>query len=138
MVCKLHFADKNSLNFELTDNYYKMDSDADIYPVFKYSDAMITDYSTIAFDYLLLDKPILYYPVDLQEYLKKCRGLYGEYNEITAGEKAYNENDLINAMQNIIDKNDKYKKERENLRNKVIKHQDGKNCERFMNWLKSL
>lgn len=138
LVCKLHFADKNSLNFELTDNYYKMDSDADIYPVFKYSDAMITDYSTIAFDYLLLDKPILYYPVDLQEYLKKCRGLYGEYNEITAGEKAYNENDLINAMQNIIDKNDKYKKERENLRNKVIKHQDGKNCERFMNWLKSL
>jgi len=138
LVCKLHFADKNSLNFDLTESYYKMDSDSDIYPVFKFSDALITDYSTIAFDYLLLDKPILYYPIDLKEYLEKCRGLYGEYDEITAGIKAYNEEELLSAMQDVVNNKDNYKEQRKILRDNVIKYQDGKNCERFMNWLASL
>ena len=138
LVCKLHFADKNSLNFELPEEFYKMDSNSDIYPVLKYSDALITDYSSIYFDYLLLDKPILYYPIDLEEYQEKCRGFYRPYEEITAGVKAYNENELINAMQEVINGKDDYKEQRKVLRDKMFKYQDGRNCERVVEWIKSL
>ena len=50
LVCKLHFADKNSLDFELSDEFYKMDSESDVYPIFKYTDALITDYSSALFE----------------------------------------------------------------------------------------
>ena len=138
LVCKLHFADKNSLDFELTEEFYKMDSDSDIYPVLKYSDALITDYSSIYFDYLLLDKPILYYPIDLEEYQEKCRGFYAPYEELTAGIKAYNEDELINAMQEVINGVDNYKEQRKALRDRMFKYQDGHNCERVVEWIKSL
>lgn len=138
LVCKLHFADKNSLNFELTEEFYKMDSDSDIYPVLKYSDALITDYSSIYFDYLLLDKPILYYPIDLEEYQEKCRGFYRPYEELTAGIKAYSEEELISAMQDVVKGVDDYKEARKTLRNRMFKNQDGKNCERVIEFIKSL
>lgn len=138
LVCKLHFADKNSLNFELQKEFYKMDSDSDIYPVLKYSDALVTDYSSIYFDYLLLDKPILYYPIDLEEYQEKCRGFYGLYEELTAGIKAYNEDELINAMQGVINGKDEYKEQRQQLCDKMFKFKDGRNCERVIEWIKQI
>lgn len=138
LICKLHFVDKNSLNFELTEEFYKMDSDSDIYPVLKYSDALITDYSSIYFDYLLLDKPILYYPIDLEEYQEKCRGFYRPYDDLTAGVKAYNEDELVSAMNDVINGVDNYKEKRKLLRDKMFKYQDGRNCERVVEWIRSL
>lgn len=138
LVCKLHFADKNSLNFELTENFYKMDNDSDVYPILKYTDCLITDYSSVYFDYLLLDKPTLYYIPDLDEYQEKCRGFYGPYEELTAGIKSKNEGELLSAMQDVIDGIDNYKEQRKILRDKMFKYQDGKNCERIIEWIKRL
>ncbi len=138
LVCKLHFADKNSFDLDLPKEFYKMDSDSDIYPVLKYSDALITDYSSIYFDYLLLDKPILYYPIDLEEYQEKCRGFYRPYEDLTAGVKAYNEDELVSAMNDVINEVDNYKEKRKLLRDKMFKYQDGKNCERVVEWVRSL
>ena len=138
LVCKLHPFDKNSLDSDLVEDFYKMASDSDIYAVLKYSDALITDYSSIYFDYLLLDKPILYYSPDLEEYQEKCRGFYRPYEELTAGIKTYNEDELINAMQNVVNGVDNYKGQREKLRDKMFKYQDGRNCERVVEWIRSL
>lgn len=138
LVCKLHPFDKNSLDFELSKDFYKMDSDSDVYPILKYTDALITDYSSVYFDYLLLDKPILYYSPDLEEYQEKCRGFYEPYENLTAGAITQTEQELFNAMQNVIDGVDNYKEERKTLRDRMFKYQDGRNCERVVEWIKSL
>ena len=44
-------------------------------------DILITDYSSVLFDYVLLDKPLVLYAPDLQEYVDK-RGLYIDYSEL--------------------------------------------------------
>lgn len=44
-----------------------------------FSDILITDYSSIFIDYLLIDKPIIFYPFDINEYIKN-RGLVIEYD----------------------------------------------------------
>lgn len=138
LVCKLHFADKNSLDFDLSEDFYKMDSDSDVYPILKYTDALITDYSSVYFDYLLLDKPILYYSPDLEEYQEKCRGFYEPYEKLTAGAITQTEEELFSAMQNVIDGVDNYTEQRKVLRARMFKYQDGKNCERVVKWITSL
>ena len=138
LVCKLHPGDKNSLDFELSEDFYKMDSDSDVYPILKYTDALITDYSSVYYDYLLLDKPILYYSPDLKEYQEKCRGFYEPYENLTAGAITQTEDDLFNAMQNVINGIDNYKEKRKALRDRMFKYQDGRNCERVIEWIKSL
>ena len=138
LVCKLHFADKNSLDFELPEEIYKMDSTSDIYPVLKYADGLISDYSSIYFDFLLLDKPIIYHVPDLEEYQEQCRGFYEPYETLTAGVKTRTEDEIISAMQDVLNGVDNYKDDRKRLRDQTFKYQDGHNCERVVEWIKSL
>jgi CDP-glycerol glycerophosphotransferase (TagB/SpsB family) len=137
LVCKLHYLDKNLVKISNNETIYKMNGSSDIYPVLKYFDVLITDYSSIYFDFLLLDKPIIYKPNDIVEYEKSC-GFYKPYNDITAGIKVYNEPELIDAIQNSLNGLDNFKEHRNLLCDKMFKYQDGKNCERLFNWIKNL
>ncbi|HZN38540.1 MAG TPA: CDP-glycerol glycerophosphotransferase family protein [Planctomycetota bacterium] len=47
--------------------------DTDVYDVMPHSNALISDYSSIIFDYMLLDRPIIYYTPDLEEFIAGCR-----------------------------------------------------------------
>ncbi|MCV5480587.1 CDP-glycerol glycerophosphotransferase family protein, partial [Escherichia coli] len=53
------------------------------------SDFLITDYSSIYFDYLYLNRPIIFFPFDLEKYTAS-RDFYLSYNEATPGVKVYN------------------------------------------------
>lgn len=138
LVCKLHFADINSLNFQISEEFYKMNSNSDIYPVLKYSDALITDYSSIYFDYLHLDKPVIYHIPDLKEYTEQCRGFYRSYETLTAGVYTRTEDELLSAIADVIKGIDNYKEQRKKLLDEMFVYQDGNNCERVVEWLKSL
>jgi hypothetical protein len=45
------------------------------------TDILITDYSSIFFDYLVTDRPVLFYMPDLEQY-KSCRGLYLDVDQL--------------------------------------------------------
>ncbi|HEX6812627.1 MAG TPA: CDP-glycerol glycerophosphotransferase family protein, partial [Planctomycetota bacterium] len=47
--------------------------DTDVYDVMPHSSALISDYSSIIFDYMLLDRPIIYYTPDLEDFIAGCR-----------------------------------------------------------------
>lgn len=76
------------------------DIDWDIYPVLSHTDFLLTDYSSIYSDYPLLNKPILFTPFDKEAYIK-FRGLYGEYDEITAGRSARNWDEVVRLLSNL-------------------------------------
>ena len=137
-ICKLHPSDKNSSNLRSDETIYIMDKESDVYPILKYTDALITDYSSVYFDYLLLDKPILYFVPDLQEYQEKCRGFYRPFEELIAGAQNSTEQELINSIEDVIKGIDNYQEQRCTLRNRMFKYQDGKNCERNIEWVRSL
>ena len=127
-----------ALNFELPYTIYKMDSNSDIYPILKYSDGLITDYSSIYFDYLLLDKPILYYIPDIEEYESQDRGFYEPYENLTAGIYAKTEDELLKGLTDIINGVDNYKEKRKALRDRMFVYQDGNNCKRNLKFIKGL
>ena len=52
------------------------DTTIDLYELLASSDALVTDYSSVFFDYELLGKPILIFPFDLDEYMKNDRHMY--------------------------------------------------------------
>ena len=138
LVCKLHPVDVNSLNFETSANIYKMDVDSDILAIMKYVDVMITDYSSAFYEYLLLNRPIVYYIPDIEEYTNQCRGFYEPYENITAGNYTYTEEELLLAINDLLHGKDLYSEKRKLLCNRVFKSQDGNNCERVIEWIKSL
>ncbi|KRN83151.1 CDP-glycerol poly(glycerophosphate) glycerophosphotransferase [Pediococcus ethanolidurans] len=67
----------------------------DISDLYLVSDLLITDYSSVFFDYAYLRRPIIFYPYDYHEYKDQLRGFYLNYEKDLPGEIAWNENDLL-------------------------------------------
>ena len=64
------------------------------------SDVLITDYSSIMIEFAILDKPILFFVYDLDNYLSTERGFYYDFEKTVPGKLVYNSDDLIDAINN--------------------------------------
>lgn len=67
------------------------------------SDILITDYSSVMFDYSILNRPILFYVYDLEEYRDNLRGFNLDLEKEAPGPLIKTSQDLINAIKNIKD-----------------------------------
>jgi len=111
----------------------------DIYNILKLTDALITDYSSVFFDYLLLDRPIVFFPFDLEGYLLKDREFYYEYDVVTPGYKAMSWKEVIESLKKIINGKDSFKEERKRVSKIFHKYIDGNSSERvFKELIKEL
>lgn len=97
-----------------------INSEQDPYPLLKLADVLITDYSSIYFDFLLKNKPIIFFSYDLDEYLMETREMYFDYVEMTPGEKAKNEDELEDAIVEALSRNNLYTEERNKIKNMVF------------------
>lgn len=76
-----------------------MDNKMDIYPLLPFTDVLITDYSSIYYDYLLMPgKEILLFPFDYREYIEKERDLAFPFDEYTPGERVNTFPQLLQAI----------------------------------------
>ena len=64
------------------------------------SDILITDYSSIMIEFAILDKPIVFFVYDLDNYLKTERGFYYDFEKTVPGKLVYNSDELITAIKN--------------------------------------
>lgn len=81
------------------------------------ADCLITDYSSCYIDYLLLDRPIIFYAYDYQQYLQKDREMYFEFDAVTPGPKAYDFASFIDAIEKVISGQDKWMESRHEIIN---------------------
>lgn len=62
------------------------------------ADILVTDYSSVIFDYALLKKPVVYFVYDLEKYADDGRGLYFPFEDYVYGETARDSEELIEAI----------------------------------------
>lgn len=109
---------------------------SDVYPILKFAHVLLTDYSSIAFDYLLQDRPIVFYRPDHEKYVSYCRRLIEENEDYLCGDMTTTVPDLIRATEAAVDSFfnpdiDPRRKARQDLANKLYDHLDGKASERL-------
>ena len=80
------------------------------------TDLLITDYSCTYIDYLLLDRPMIFYNFDYRDYLQTDRGLYYNYEDVTPGYKAETFDQLLEELEQIFQGKDHYGKERSRVK----------------------
>lgn len=98
-VLKLHPNTKIDLNvLERFKNIKVVNHRVDIYPLLPLTDALVTDYSSIYFDYLLLNKPVVFFCPDYEVYVSECRDLYLDYEEVTPGPKVRTYAELMRVI----------------------------------------
>ena len=126
-LIKLHRHDYSMVMKEEYSHIRLLDNESDMYPLFAKVDLLITDYSSIFFDFLLTDKPVLFYPYDKEIYLTQDRSMYDEYDTVTPGHKAYNFEEFYSKL-SLFFKEPEVLKET-SLDYKVIKKMYNKHCD---------
>ena len=133
LLIKLHPNDVSLQTFEDLSHIKTLTAKLDLYPFLPFTSALMTDYSSIYFDYLLLKKPIIFYPFDLQEYVR-LRELYFEYEEAVCPPIVKTFEQLLSVLQNL---EELIPTEKQNLLlQRFWKFQDGNSSERVVRFLK--
>lgn len=130
LYIKLH-PNTETINKKYT-NIFFMNSQREIYDFLPSSDVLITDYSSIYFDYLLLDREIIFYPFDYEEYINNDRNLYFDYDTLTPGKTIYQFKQLLEVLNNLENLN--YSTERKRLKDTLWKYQDGNASQRIFDY----
>ena len=104
-------------NFIKGERVYFVKKNTDPYPILGLTDILITDYSSVFIDYLLLDRYIIFFPYDLDRYIKSERELYYNYEDITPGIKVYEYEELEKVLKAYLEGQDMYKLQRKKALN---------------------
>lgn len=127
---------ENSLsNFILIDDAFLSSKQVHLYEVLAQSDALLTDYSSVFFDYLLIDKPIGLTVDDLHEYSDKRGFAYDIETVHQAGFKIHTLEDLYQFVSDLLYGRDELTKEREEIRNLTNFYQDGNSTARVVGFI---
>lgn len=115
-------------------NLRLVNADVDINSILKDCDVLITDYSSVFIDFLLLDRPIVFLVFDLEMYLKE-RDFYYEYSEIIPGPEAVSWDIVEQYLKEVFSGVDSFKEKRKKIRNYFHYYQDGSSCKRVVDIL---
>ncbi len=98
-MLKLHPVDQSNLDVDLS-NISVVERSAEIYDIMPHIDALISDYSSIIWDYMLLDRPIIYFLPDHEQFINSGRALNFGIHEHAVGPICNNETELAAAISN--------------------------------------
>lgn len=120
-IIKKHFYHRNeSEDTSMYSNIYDVTQADDLDPqvLLTQTDILISDYSACYIDYLLLNRPLMFYHYDVTDFQKKERSLYIPFTSLNIAPIAYNKIEFSTKLQLLLDSDkDVY----ENDRNKFAK-----------------
>jgi len=139
-ICKLHPLEripfvksdenKGCKHFVIFNESFLREQESDLYRLIGCSDLLVTDYSSVYFDYLLLDRSIIFTPTDLEEYKRERGFLLEPYDFWTPGPKARNQGELQKEIIMCLDNPSYFKEERERVADIIHVHRDKFSCQR--------
>lgn len=119
------FSNKTNTHKDFS-NIRLINSGFDIYPLLKEIGLLITDYSSIYVDYLLLNRPIIFFTYDKDRYEIE-NGLNEDFEKLTPGPHPKNFDELIE----ILKSEDTFSDERKRVSEIMHKNIDNLSCNRI-------
>ena len=134
LIIKTHYVISNALNIsdELSDFVYDCSGYDDVHELFIISDILITDYSSVFFDFAHSKKPILFFTPDMESYIES-RGVYHEVLQELPGPQLISNKGIVNAILNIESVSENYGESYFNFYNKYCSIGHGNAAEEIIN-----
>ena len=101
MVVKYHYLIMDAVDWSPYQGFiYHFDQSRDIAELFLVSDILITDYSSVMFDFSILRRPIFFFAYDLYKYKNELRGFYFSYKQEMPGPISSTTEQLVEDIRN--------------------------------------
>lgn len=142
LIIKLHPAEdvsqmmlKNYSNILFISNKELAENNITVYQMLADSDALITDYSSVYYDYLLVDRPIGLIIDDIEKFEKKSKFAYGRYTDFVKGTYINNLDDFEQFIISLKIGSDPYSEERKIAMNQYCQYKDFKSTQRVCDFI---
>lgn len=109
----------------LGDFIYNASNYPNVEELYLIADIVITDYSSVMFDYAILNRPMLFYTYDLEDYRDTLRGFNFDFVSEAPGPLLKNSDDLIHAIVNIDEVAKEYDSSLQQFRKKFCEYEHG-------------
>ena len=103
---------------------FDLTSFSNIEDLYQITDVLITDYSSVMFDFVLTGKPTVFYAYDLPEYEKNLRGVYFDLRTEAPGPIAYSEEELYDVLANLERETARYEKRTQGFIRKYLSYEN--------------
>ncbi|EKH2191284.1 TPA: bifunctional glycosyltransferase family 2 protein/CDP-glycerol:glycerophosphate glycerophosphotransferase [Staphylococcus pseudintermedius] len=102
VLLRMHYLIANALDLKGFEDFaIDVSNYNDISRLYLISDCLITDYSSVMFDYGILKRPQLFFPYDIEKYATELRGFYIDYHNDLPGPIYTDPDALIEGLKNI-------------------------------------
>lgn len=133
VLLRLHYFVSRSLDISPFKGFaYNFSAYEDIQELYLIADLLITDYSSVMFDYGILNRPILFYTYDLEWYRDELRGMYVDIEKEAPGPLVKTTDDLIFAIEKLNKYWEEYGDKMKAFRRKFCEFDDGHASERVI------
>ncbi|MFE6166455.1 CDP-glycerol glycerophosphotransferase family protein [Viridibacillus arvi] len=133
ILLRMHYFIADDLNIDGYEGFvYNMSKYDDIAELYLISDILITDYSSVFFDYSNLRRPILFYTYDLEKYRDQLRGFYIDIENEVPGPLVKTTDEIIDAVLNIDKVTIEYKEKYDIFYDKICSWETGKATEKIV------
>ncbi|MCR5431340.1 MAG: bifunctional glycosyltransferase family 2 protein/CDP-glycerol:glycerophosphate glycerophosphotransferase [Lachnospiraceae bacterium] len=104
-IMRMHYfvSETDGLSEVFGENAVDMSGYDDINDLYLASDMLVTDYSSVFFDYAILGRPIVFYAYDEDEYKDELRGLYFDMERYCPGPVVRTQEELAKALNKDTD-----------------------------------
>lgn len=132
VLLRMHYYIASHLDTEAYGGFaINVSSYNDISELYLVSDLLITDYSSVFFDYGNLKRPELFFTYDLEKYRDVLRGFYLDIEKDVPGPLLFTTDQVIEAVKNIDDINEKYRERYDRFYRRFCSVDDGHASERI-------
>lgn len=137
LILRMHYLISNALDIsDYSDFVYDFSNYPNISDLYLVSDLLITDYSSVFFDYAYLKRPILFYPYDYHLYKEELRGFYLNYERDLPGKIAHNSKELLAEIHHALEHSDMSANQRfMNFYNRFCAINDGLSSLKVVNYV---
>ncbi|MFE1983609.1 bifunctional glycosyltransferase/CDP-glycerol:glycerophosphate glycerophosphotransferase [Streptomyces mirabilis] len=101
LLIRTHYLNNVTLPPSVAGRVVNVSEEPDITPVLLLADAMITDYSSVMFDYALLQRPMVFFTYDWEEYVNNSRGTYFDLSEQAPGPVVRTAEELFDVLTDL-------------------------------------
>ena len=136
-VCNWRVEKPNSRVIFITNNDL-LTHNMDLYEFLNAADLLITDYSSVYFDFLLLKRPAMFFAPDIQEYRENRGFLLEPFDFWAPGPKVCNQKEFEKEIVKLLSDDDYYSFQRKTIRDIVHTYKDGNSSRRVWNLVKMI
>ncbi len=133
VLLRTHYFIADSIDVSTLQGFaYNMSYYDDISELYLISDILITDYSSVFFDYANLRRPMLFFTYDLEKYRDVLRGFYFDIEREVPGPLLYTTDEVIEAIRDIENVNREYRQRYDEFYHRFCDWEDGHAAEKVV------